>query len=96
MKSRTLRIVVTNIEAEWSVPIAASISWVDYQLVLKLTSLRTRQGVQEFLRRNNIPVTEFVDEKELIVDPSELQEVSIKESNITTKELLERLNDDEY
>ena len=57
---------------------------------------RTRHGVQEFLRRNNIPVTEFVDEKELIVDPSELQEVSIKESNITTKELLERLNDDEY
>ena len=35
-------------------------------------------------------------EEELIVDPSELQEVSIKESNITTKELLERLNDDEY
>lgn len=96
MTSRTLRIVVTDIEAEWSVPVAASISWVDYQLVLKLTSPRTRHGVQEFLRRNNIPVTEFVDEKELIVDPSELQEVSIKESNITTKELLERLNDDEY
>ena len=96
MTSRTLRIVVTDIEAEWSVPVTASISWVDYQLVLKLTSLRTRHGVQEFLRRNNIPVTEFVDEKELIVDPSELQEVSIKESNVTTKELLERLNDDEY
>lgn len=96
MTSRTLRIVVTDIEAEWSVPIATSISWVDYQLVLKLTSPRIRHGVQEFLRRNNIPVTEFVDEKELIVDPSELQEVSIKESNITTKELLERLNDDEY
>lgn len=96
MISRTLRIVVTDIEVEWLVPVTASISWVDYQLVLKLTSLRTRHGVQEFLRRNNIPVTEFVDEKELIVDPRELQEVSIKESNITTKELLERLNDDEY
>lgn len=96
MASRTLRIVITDIEAEWLVSATASISWVDYQLVLKLTSLRTRHGVQEFLRRNNIPVTEFVDEKELIVDPSELQEVSIKESNITTKELLERLNDDEY
>jgi hypothetical protein len=96
MTSRTLRIVVTDIEAEWLVPVTASISWVDYQLVLKLISSRTRHGVQEFLRRNNIPVTEFVDEKELIVDPRELQEVSIKESNITTKELLERLNDDEY
>lgn len=96
MTSRILRIVVTDIEAEWLVPVTASISWADYQLVLKLTSSRTRHGVQEFLRRNNIPVTEFVDEKELIVDPSELQEVSIKESNITTKELLERLNDDEY
>ena len=91
MTSRTLRIVITDIEAEWLVPVTASISWV-----LKLTSSRTRHGVQEFLRRNNIPVTEFVDEKELIVDPSELQEVSIKESNIATKELLERLNDDEY
>ena len=77
MTSRTLRIVVTDIEAEWLVPVTASISWVDYQLVLKLTSSRTRHRVQEFLRRNNIPVTEFVDEKELIVDPSELQEVSI-------------------
>ena len=96
MTSRTLRIVVTDIESEWLVPVTASISWVDYQLVLKLISSRTRHGVQEFLRRNNIPVTEFVDEKELIVDPRELQEVSIKESNITTKELLERLNDDEY
>ena len=96
MISRTLRIVVTDIEAEWLVSVTALISWVDYQLVLKLASSRTRHGVQEFLRRNNIPVTEFVDEKELIVDPSELQEVSIKESNITTKELLERLNDDEY
>lgn len=96
MTSRTLRIVVTDIEAEWLVPVTASISWVDYQLVLKLTSSRTRHGVQEFLRRNNIHVTEFVDEKELIINPSELQEVSIKESNITTKELLERLNDDEY
>lgn len=96
MTSRILRIVVTDIEAEWLVPVTASISWADYQLVLKLTSSRTRHGVQEFLRRNNIPVTEFVDEKELIVDPSKLQEVSIKESNITTKELLERLNDDEY
>lgn len=96
MTSRILRIVVTDIEAEWFVPVTASISWVDYQLVLKLTSSRTRYGVQKFLRRNNIPVTEFVDEKELIVDPRELQEVSIKESNITTKKLLERLNDDEY
>lgn len=96
MTSRILRIVVTDIEAEWLVPVTALISWVDYQLVLKLISSRTRHGVQEFLRRNNIPVTEFVDEKELIVDPRELQEVSIKESNITTKELLERLNDDEY
>lgn len=96
MTSRTLRIVVDDIEAEWPVSATASISWVDYQLVLKLTSSRIRHGVQEFLRRNNIPVTEFVDEKELIVDPRELQEVSIKESNITTKELLERLNDDEY
>ena len=96
MISRTLRIVVTDIEVEWLVPVTTSISWVDYQLVLKLTSPRTRHRVQEFLRRNNIPVTEFVDEKELIVDPSELQEVSIKESNITTKGLLERLNDDEY
>ena len=43
MTSRTLRIVVTDIEAEWLVPVTAS-----------------------------------------------------KESNITTKELLERLNDDEY
>ena len=96
MTSRTLRIVVTDIEAEWLVSATASISWVDYQLVLKLISSRTRHGVQEFLRRNNIPVIEFVDEKELIVDPRELQEVSIKESNITTNELLERLNDDEY
>lgn len=96
MKSRILKIVVTDIEAEWLVSVTALISWVNYQLVLKLKSSRTRHRVQEFLRRNNIPVTEFVDEKELIVDPSELQEVSIKESNITTEELLERLNDDEY
>ena len=60
MTSRILRIVVIDIEAEWLVPVTASISWVDYQLVLKLTSSRTRHGVQEFLRRNNIPVTEFV------------------------------------
>lgn len=96
MTSRILRIVVNDIEAEWSVPVAVSISWVDYQFVFKLPSSRTRHEVQEFLRRNNVPVTEFVDEKELIVDPSKLQEISIKESNITTKELLERLNDDEY
>ena len=46
MTSRTLRIVVIDIEAEWLVPVTASISWVDYQLVLKLTSSRTRHGVQ--------------------------------------------------
>lgn len=94
MTSRVLRIVVNDVESEWLIPITASISYIDGQLVLKLLSSRTRYGVQEFLRKLNIPVTEFVDEKELIIDPRLVQEVSIKDSNVTTKDLLERLYDD--
>ena len=71
-------------------------NYLEYKNQLKKWKHDIECSSDLFLRRNNIPVTEFVDEKELIVDPRELQEVSIKESNITTKELLERLNDDEY
>lgn len=96
MRSRTLRIVVYNREREWLVPKTTFISWVNGQLVIQSATSKTRVEIQEFLRENNIRVVELVDSKELIIDPLELEELSISEANILTSDLLNSIYDEEF
>lgn len=96
MKSRTLRIVVYDREKEWLVPKTTFISWVTGQLVIQLATSKTRAEIQEFLRKNNIRVVEIVDSKELIIEPLELEELSISEANISTSDLLNNIYDEEF
>lgn len=96
MRSRTLRIVVYDREREWLVSKTTFISWVNGQLVIQSATLKTRAEIQEFLRENNIRVVELVDSKELIIDPLELEELSISEANISTSDLLNNIHDEEF
>lgn len=96
MRSRTLRIVVYDREKEWLVSKTTFISWVNGQLVIQLATSKTRAEIQEFLRENNIRVVELVDSKELIIDPLELEELSISEANISTSDLLNSIHDEEF
>lgn len=57
---------------------------------------KTRAEIQEFLRENNIRVVELVDSKELIIDPLELEELSISEANISTSDLLNSIHNEEF
>lgn len=96
MRSRILRIVVYDIKREWLVPRTTFISWVNGQLVIQSATSKTRAEIQEFLRENNIRVVEFVDSKELIIEPLELEELSISESNILTSDLLNSIHNEEF
>lgn len=96
MRSRTLRIVVYDREREWLVPKTTFISWVNGQLVIQSAASKTRAEIQEFLRENNIRVVELVDSKELIIEPLELEELSISEANISTSDLLNSIHDEEF
>lgn len=64
--------------------------------MIQSATSKTRAEIQEFLRENNIRVVELVDSKELIIDPLELEELSISEANITTSELLNSFHDEEF
>lgn len=59
-------------------------------------NIKTRAEIQEFLRENNIRVVELVDSKELIIEPLELEELSISEANISTSDLLNSIHDEEF
>lgn len=96
MRSRTLRIVVYDKEREWLVSKTTFISWVTGQLVIQSATSKTRAEIQEFLRENNIRVVEIVDSKELIIEPLELEELSISEANISTSDLLNSIHDEEF
>ncbi len=96
MRSRTLRIVVYDREREWLVSKTTFISWVNGQLVIQSATSKIRAEIQEFLRENNIRVVELVDSKELIIEPLELEELSISEANISTSDLLNSIHDEEF
>ena len=64
--------------------------------MIQSATSKTRAEIQEFLRENNIRVIELVDSKELIIDPLELEELSISEANISTSDLLNSIHDEEF
>ena len=64
--------------------------------MIQSATSKTRAEIQEFLRENNIRVVELVDSKELIIDPLELEELSISEANISTSDLLNNIHDEEF
>lgn len=64
--------------------------------MIQSATSKTRVEIQEFLRENNIRVVELVDSKELIIDPLELEELSISEANISTSDLLNSIHDEEF
>lgn len=64
--------------------------------MIQSATSKTRAEIQEFLRENNIRVVELVDSKELIIDPLELEELSISEANISTSDLLNSIHDEEF
>lgn len=92
MTLRILKITLDDLTKGWLVPLTSSISWIEGQLVLKLSSKKTRNEIQTFLVKHEIPVIEYLDEKELIINPSKLEELSIIENNITTEEFLQLLD----
>ena len=64
--------------------------------MIQSATSKTRAEIQEFLRENNIRVVELVDSKELIIEPLELEELSISEANISTLDLLNSIHDEEF
>ena len=64
--------------------------------MIQSATSKTRAEIQEFLRENNIRVVELVDSKELIIEPLELEELSISEANILTSDLLNSIHDEEF
>lgn len=64
--------------------------------MIQSATSKTRAEIQEFLRENNIRVVELVDSKELIIDPLELEELSISEANISTSDLLNNIHNEEF
>lgn len=64
--------------------------------MIQSATSKTRAEIQEFLRENNIRVVELVDSKELIIDPLELEELSISEANISTSDLLNSIHNEEF
>lgn len=64
--------------------------------MIQSATSKTRAEIQEFLRENNIRVVEIVDSKELIIEPLELEELSISEANISTSDLLNSIHDEEF
>ena len=64
--------------------------------MIQSATSKTRAEIQEFLRENNIRVVELVDSKELIIEPLELEELSISETNISTSDLLNNIHDEEF
>lgn len=64
--------------------------------MIQSATSKTRAEIQEFLRENNIRVVELVDSKELIIEPLELEELSISEANISTSDLLNNIHDEEF
>lgn len=64
--------------------------------MIQSATSKTRAEIQEFLRENNIRVIELVDSKELIIEPLELEELSISEANISTSDLLNSIHDEEF
>ncbi len=64
--------------------------------MIQSATSKTRAEIQEFLRENNIRVVELVDSKELIIEPLELEELSISEANISTSDLLNSIHDEEF
>ena len=64
--------------------------------MIQSATSKTRAEIQEFLRENNIRVVELVDSKELIIEPLELEELSISEANILTSDLLNNIHDEEF
>ena len=64
--------------------------------MIQSATSKTRAEIQEFLRENNIRVVELVDSKELIIEPLELEELSISEANISTSDLLNSIYDEEF
>lgn len=64
--------------------------------MIQSATSKTRAEIQGFLRENNIRVVELVDSKELIIEPLELEELSISEANISTSDLLNSINDKEF
>ena len=64
--------------------------------MIQSATSKTKAEIQEFLRENNIRVVELVDSKELIIDPLELEELSISEANISTSDLLNSIHDEEF
>lgn len=64
--------------------------------MIQSATSKTRAEIQEFLRENNIRVVELVDSKELIIEPLELEELSISEANISTSDLLNNIHNEEF
>lgn len=64
--------------------------------MIQSATSKTRAEIQEFLRENNIHVVELVDSKELIIEPLELEELSISEANISTSDLLNSIHNEEF